>query len=171
MPQTHRPIRRAIGDWLGTQVYSRPQQSDRSHCGDFVVVTCSFREWTASGSHSCLQTPCPYDEIEILRLGHNLAPISPSRSTPTSDRLNIGRATGTEISKTRIGVALEEEPVVDPDGMLRRVCAEIAAETAAKHRADASEWRRLAAITASETVRATCLAKARRADRLGHDSC
>jgi hypothetical protein len=65
---------------------------------------------------------------------------------------------------------LEEEPVVDPDGPLRLVCAEIAAETAARHRADASEWRRLAAITASEAVRAACLAKARYADRMGRDN-
>jgi hypothetical protein len=74
------------------------------------------------------------------------------------------------ISTSRIWVALEEEPVVDPDGTLRQVCAEIAAETAAKHRADASEWRRLAALTASEAVRATCLAKARCADRMGRES-
>jgi hypothetical protein len=65
---------------------------------------------------------------------------------------------------------LEEEPVVDPDGALRRVCAEIAAEKAARHRADASEWRRLAAITASEAVRAACLTKARWADRMGRES-
>jgi hypothetical protein len=61
----------------------------------------------------------------------------------------------------------EEEPVVDHDGALRRVCAEITAETAARHRADAGEWRRLAAMTASDAVRAACLAKARRADRMG----
>lgn len=65
---------------------------------------------------------------------------------------------------------MEEEPVVDPDGTLRRVCAEIAAEAAARHRTDAREWRRLAAITASEAVRAACLAKARCADRMGRDS-
>jgi hypothetical protein len=119
---------------------------------------------------SCLRTACPYDEIEISRLGHNPVPISPSQSTATTDHRNIGRATETEILKAAIRAALEEEPVVDPDSTLRRVCAEIAAETAARHRADASEWRRLAAITANQAVRAVCLAKARCADRMGRDS-
>lgn len=59
--------------------------------------------------------------------------------------------------------------MVDPDGALRQVCAQIAAESAARHRAVASEWRRLAAIAASEAVRATCLAKARSADRMGRE--